>query len=98
MLEDNIRMRRWIFDPKTRPDAVRQVADFTKIPAEALNSWVYTHGDYYYEPNAMVDIDRLQKNVALMKEAGIVPQAIDVRPYVDMSLAQEAAARVKAAP
>jgi hypothetical protein len=46
----------------------------------------------------MVDIDRLQKNVALMKEAGIVPQAIDVRPYVDMSLAQEAAARVQAAP
>jgi NitT/TauT family transport system substrate-binding protein len=98
MLEDNIRMRRWIFDPKTRPDAVRQVADYTKIPVAALDPWVYTHGDYYFEPNAMVDVDRLQKNVALMKEAGIVPQAIDVRPYVDMSLAQEAAARVKASP
>ena len=98
MLEDNIRMRRWIFDPKTRPDAVRQAADYTKIPAEALDPWIYTHGDYYFEPNALVDVDRLQKNVALMKDAGIVPQAIDVRPYVDMSLAQEAAARVKAAP
>ena len=95
MLEDNIRMRRWIFDPKTRADAVRQVADFTKFPADALNSWVYTKGDYYYEPNALVDIARLQKNVELMKEAGIVPTAIDVRPYVDMSLAQEAAARIK---
>ncbi len=95
MLEDNIRMRRWIFDPKTRPDAVRQAADFTKIPAAALDQWVYTHGDYYFEPNALVDVPRLQKNVELMKEAGIVPTAIDVRPYVDMSLAQEAAARIK---
>ena len=95
MLEDNIRMRRWIFDPKTRADAVRQIADFTKFPADALNQWVYTHGDYYFEPKALVDVPRLQKNVELMKEAGIVPQAIDVRPYVDMSLAEEAAARVK---
>jgi NitT/TauT family transport system substrate-binding protein len=94
MLEDNIRMRRWILDPKTRADAVRQVADFTKFPADALDKWVYTHGDYYYEPNALVDIARLQKNVESMKEAGIVPQAIDVRPYVDMSLAKEAAARI----
>ncbi|HEV8015922.1 MAG TPA: ABC transporter substrate-binding protein [Stellaceae bacterium] len=95
MLEDNIRMRRWIFDPKTRADAVRQVADYTKIPAAALDQWVYTQGDYYFEPNAKVDVARLQNNVALMKDAGIVPQAIDVRPYVDMSLAEEAAARIK---
>jgi len=95
MLEDNIRMRRWIFDPKTRADAVRQVSDFTKIPVAALSEWVYTNGDYYFEPNALVDVPRLQRNVALMKEAGIVPAAIDVAPYVDMSLAREAAARIK---
>jgi len=95
MLEDNIRMRRWIFDPKNRAAAVRQVADYTKLPAEGLDQWVYTHGDYYFEPNALVDIPRLQKNVELMKEAGIVPTAIDVGPYVDMSLAKEAAARIK---
>ena len=42
----------------------------------------------------MVDVALLQKNVDDMKRAGIIPAAIDVKPYVDMSLAAEAAARL----
>jgi sulfonate transport system substrate-binding protein len=94
-LEDNIRMRRWMFDPKTRMDAVRQLADTTKIPVERYAGWVYTKGDYYYDPHAMVDVALLQKNVDDMKKAGIIPAAIDVKPYVDLSLVKEAAARIK---
>jgi NitT/TauT family transport system substrate-binding protein len=94
-LEDNIRMRRWMFDPKTRDAAIKQLSDTTKIPAAQYADWVYTTGDYYYHPQAKVDVARLQKNVATMKEAGIIPQAIDVKPYVDMSLVEEAAARIK---
>jgi sulfonate transport system substrate-binding protein len=94
-LEDNMRMRRWMADPKTRMDAVKQLADTTKFPAEQFADWVYTHQDYYYDPHAMVDVARLQKNVQTMKQAGIVPSAIEVGPYVDMSLAQEAAARLE---
>jgi hypothetical protein len=30
-----------------------------------------------------------------MKEGGIVPTAIDVKPYIDMSIVKEAAARIK---
>lgn len=95
MLEDNIRMRRWMFDPKTRMEAVKQLSDATKIPVEKFASWVYSKKDYYYDPNAMVDVARLQKNVNDMKTAGIIPEAINVTPYVDLSLAKEAAARVK---
>lgn len=94
-LEDNMRMRRWMSDPKTRTDAVKQLSDATKIPVEGFASWVYTKNDYYYDPHAMVDITRLQKNVDDMRKVGIVPARIDVRPYVDMSLAREAAARLK---
>jgi sulfonate transport system substrate-binding protein len=94
-LEDNIRMRRWMFDPKTRPDAIKQLADMSKIPIANLTNWVYTTKDYYYPPDAMVDVTRLQKNVEDMAKVGVVPKAIDVKPYVDLSLAQEAAARVK---
>ncbi len=93
-LEDNMRMRRWMTDPKTRMDAVKQLSDATKIPVEGFAAWVYTKGDYYYDPHAMVDVARLQKNVEDMKTAGIVPAAIQVAPYVDMSLATEAAARL----
>jgi len=94
-LEDNIRMRRWMFDPRTRNDAIRLVADVGKIPVQKLGGWVYTNKDYYYDPNAMVDVKRLQKNINDMKSAGIVPAAIDVSRYVDLSLVTEAAGRVR---
>jgi ABC-type nitrate/sulfonate/bicarbonate transport system substrate-binding protein len=93
-LEDNMRMRRWMFDPKTRMQAVKQLSDQTKFPEAQLATWVYTKGDYYYDPHDMVDVARLQKNVETMKETGIIPTAINVTPYVDMSLAKEAAARL----
>jgi NitT/TauT family transport system substrate-binding protein len=94
-LEDNIRMRRWMFDPKTRMDAVTQLSDATKIPVAAYADWVYTTGDYYYHPQALVDVLRLQHNVNVLKEAGVIPNAIDISPYVDLSLVKEAAERAK---
>jgi sulfonate transport system substrate-binding protein len=93
-LEDNMRMRAWMTDPKTRMEAVKQLSDTSKLPVDAYASWVYTHRDYYYDPHAMVDVARLQKNVDDMKKAGIIPASIDVAPYVDLSLAKEAAARL----
>ena len=92
-LEDNIRMRRWMLDPKTRADAVRQVAEISKIPVDNLQSWVYTTKDYYYPPDAAIDVKRLQKNVEDMAKVGVVPKAIDVTPYVDLSMVKEAAVR-----
>jgi sulfonate transport system substrate-binding protein len=94
-LEDNIRMRRWMFDPKTRPDAITQLSDTTKIAAAEYADWVYTKDDYYYHPQALVDIPRLQHNVNVLKQAGVIPNAIDVTPYVDMTLVKEAASRIK---
>jgi NitT/TauT family transport system substrate-binding protein len=93
--EDNIRMRRWMFDPKNRLTAIKQVSDLTKIPVDQYADWLYTNRDYYYRPDASIDIDRFQQNVNTMKEAGIIPTAIDVRPYMDMSIVKEAAARIK---
>ncbi len=93
-LEDNIRMRRWMFDPKTRDVAIKMLSDFTKIPVSDYSSWIFTHKDYYYPPDALTDVKVLQNNVDVMYEAGVVPSKMDVAPYVDMSLAKEAAARV----
>ncbi len=94
-LEDNIRMRRWISDPETRDDAIKELSAISKIPAERFESWVYTHNDYYYDPNAMVDVQRLQRNIDDMKNARLVPEAINASSYTDLSLVQEAAARVR---
>jgi sulfonate transport system substrate-binding protein len=95
LLEDNIRMRRWMFDPKTRVDAIKQLSDTTKIPVAEYEEWVYTTNDYYYHPQALTDVQRLQHNVEVLKQAGVIANAINVTPYVDLSLVKEAAARVK---
>ncbi|HEX4192157.1 MAG TPA: ABC transporter substrate-binding protein [Stellaceae bacterium] len=95
-LADNIRMRRWMLDPKTRMDAVKQLADASKIPIDKLEGWAYTNKDYFYPPNAGIDVQRLQKNVNDMAQVGVVPKAIDVTPYVDMSLVKDAEAKVAA--
>lgn len=94
-LEDNIRMRRWMTDPQTRLQAIKQVAETAKAPESDYIDWVYTHDDYYYHPKALVNVERLQDNVKTLKEAGVIPATIDVKPYVEMSLAEEAAARIK---
>ena len=94
VLEDTMRFRRWITDPKTRPAALKVVSEATKLPVEALDGWVYTAKDYYVAPDAMVDVQRLQQNVIDMHRLGIAPATIDVKPHVDMSLAREAAARL----
>lgn len=93
-LEDNIRMRRWMFNPKTRMEAVRQMSNVSKIPLGKLKGWLYTHKDYYYPPDAMVDVKRLQRNIDDMAKVGVIPKRINVTPYVDLSLVKEAAARV----
>lgn len=94
-LEDQIRMRHWMTDPKTRMEAIKQLAETAKQPESDYADWVYTHEDYYYHPKVLVNVERLQTNVNTLKEAGVIPATIDVKPHVDMSLVEEAAARVK---
>jgi sulfonate transport system substrate-binding protein len=94
-LEDNIRMRQWMMDPKTRGDAIKVLSTVSKVPAERFESWVYTHNDYYYDPKAMVDVPLLQKNIDDMKAAGIISSTINAASHADLSLVQEAAARTE---
>jgi sulfonate transport system substrate-binding protein len=95
-LEDQIRMRKWAHDPKTHADAVRVLAQVMKQP-EANLAYAYTPEDNAYrDPDMRIDVGALQHNVDVLKEAGMIKQAIAVKDYVDMSLAQEARKRVDA--
>ena len=93
-LEDNFRLRRWLYDPKTRPDAIKLVAEVTKLPEAAFADWVYTKRDYYIDPNGLLDEARLQKNIDDLHANGVLKTTVKVAPLVDMSLAKEAAARL----
>jgi NitT/TauT family transport system substrate-binding protein len=94
-LEDNIRMRRWMYDPKTRPEALKLVAEVTKQPAENFAEWVFTEADFFRDPNCLIDVERFQKNVDDLHALKILPMTATVAPHIDNSLAKEAAARIK---
>jgi NitT/TauT family transport system substrate-binding protein len=94
-LEDNIRMRRWMYDPKTRPEALKLVAEVTKQPAENFAEWVFTEADFFRDPNCLIDVERFQKNVDDLHALKILPMTTKVAPHIDNSLAKEAAARIK---
>jgi NitT/TauT family transport system substrate-binding protein len=94
-LEDNMRLRRWMYDPATRPQAIALVAKITKRSAEDFAEWVYTNKDNYRDPHAMVSVERLQKNIDDLHGLGLIPARVEIAPHVDMSLAREAAARLQ---
>jgi NitT/TauT family transport system substrate-binding protein len=93
-IEDSIRFRKWASDPKTQPEAAKIVAEIAKQPL-ARYAYVYTKEDNYYDPNAMVNVARMQKNIDDLVKIKLLPASIDVSKVVDLSIAREAAARVK---
>ncbi len=90
-LADNIRFRKWLYDPKNRAQALELVAKVTKRPAKNYASWAFTNKDNYREPNATVNVKRMQRNVDDLVKLGILKDSIQVDKYVDLSLAEEAA-------
>lgn len=94
-LEDNIRMRRWLYDPKNRQAAAEIISKVTKRPAKNYVKWVFSNKDNYRDPNAMTNVARLNKNIKDLNKLGVLPLTIDATKYVDMSIAKEAAKRLK---
>ena len=94
-LEDYLRVLRWYNDPANRDAAVRVVAEFTKVPPQQFAGWVFGSQDYYRDPNAIVDVEALQKNVDVQRELGFLKEPLNVKSYVDMSLVEEAGKRAK---
>jgi sulfonate transport system substrate-binding protein len=94
-LEDYLRVVRWYIDPAHHAEAVAISVAFSKLPAAAFDSWVFTKHDYFRDPNGMPDLAALQANVELQKKVGFLKADIDVKKYVDLSLIEEAAKRLQ---
>jgi sulfonate transport system substrate-binding protein len=94
-LEDNLRELRWYYDPANHAEAIKEVTAYTKTPAALWDSWLFTKGDLYHDPNGMPDLDALQNNIAAAHGLGFVPAALDPHKYADLTLVQEAAKRLK---
>lgn len=97
-LEDYIRGVRWYLDPANRDAALQIIADFTKRPTNAFAAWALTkEGDYFRDPSAAINVTALQSNIDDMHLLGVLREKFDVTQYLDLSLAEAAAARIEAA-
>jgi ABC-type nitrate/sulfonate/bicarbonate transport system substrate-binding protein len=92
-LEDHIRMRRWMLDPKTHPEAIKLTAQVAKQPVERVE-YLFTGKDNFHHPDAWIDAVRFQKNVDDLHKLGVTPGTIDAKKVIDTSIQQEALARV----
>ena len=93
LVEDALRVTRWYEDPANHQAAVAVVARLTKRDPAAID-YVFTNRDFYRNPNGRSDLASIQRALTMEKELGILKTAIDVRNYADLSLVDEAAARI----
>ncbi len=98
-MEDALRAERWYLDPAHHEESVKIAVAVSKIPAPVWDSWLFKkdgmRGDYYRNPKGEPDIASLQKAIDLQVKYGYLKQSIDVKKYVDLSLVEDAAKRLK---
>lgn len=93
--EDHQRALSWFLDPKNRKEALQIIANFTKRPVSAYESWVFTSKDFYRDPKGRINVEALTNNVKAQRDLGFLKIDIDVPAHVDNSFVMEAAERVK---
>ena len=98
-MEDALRQERWYLDPANHAEAVKIAAAVTKTPPERWDSWLFKkdgqNGDYYRNRDGKLDVEALQKTIDLQVQYGFLKQSVDIKKYVDYSLVDEAAKRLK---
>jgi len=93
-MEDRLRAQRWYTDPANKEKATEIIANFLKMPPQQLG-WLFSKADYYRHPDGLPDPDSIQASLGALKEFGFLKGDIDVKKHMDISLIQEAAARLK---
>ena len=98
-MEDALRAEHWYFDPKNHDEAVQICVNVTKLPAAVWDSWLFKkdgqNGDYYRSTDAHADIPDIQRSIDTQVKLAVIKQSIDVKQYVDFSLVNDAAKRLK---
>jgi sulfonate transport system substrate-binding protein len=93
-MEDMLVIVRWYLDPKNHDEAAQIASKMTKVPPERFG-WLFSKGDTYRDANLIPNVEALQRNVDTTQDLGFVKKKIDIKKYVDLSLVQDAAKRLK---
>jgi NitT/TauT family transport system substrate-binding protein len=94
-MEDALRVARWYIDPKNHDEAVKIAAKLTRLPPERFQGWFFTGKDYARNASLVPDLKALQSNIDETRALGFFKAPIDVEKHADLSIVQEAAARLR---
>src|SRR5674536_343226 len=86
-MEDMLRIVHWYLDPKNHDEVAQIASKITKAPPERFG-WLFSKADTYRDPNLIPNVEALQRNVDTTQDLGFVKKKIDIKKYVDLSLAQ----------
>jgi ABC-type nitrate/sulfonate/bicarbonate transport system substrate-binding protein len=94
LLEDAVRAAHYFTDNENRDDILKIAAKVSGAPVTRLG-YVLTKADAYRDPNMMPDLASLQHAIDVQHDVGFLKAPLDVKEYADLSLVEEAAARIK---
>jgi len=72
-------------DPANRKKAVEITAEFTKSPADVLDSYFMTERDYYRDRNGCVAVATIQRPIDAMQSEGLIERPVSISDYLNMS-------------
>ena len=84
-LADYVRGLQWFYDPANRKKAIEITAEFTKSPADVLDSYFMTERDYYRDRNACVGVKTIQTPIDAMHSEGLIDKPVKVADHLNMS-------------
>jgi sulfonate transport system substrate-binding protein len=84
-LADYVRGLHWFYDPGNRRKAVEITAEFTKSPADVLDSYFMTERDYYRDRNGCVGVTTIQTPIDAMQSEGLIDRPVKIADHLDMS-------------
>ena len=94
LLEDTVRVVRFLTDPDNHAEVVQIAAKISKQPAASLD-YVYGPEDTYRDSNMRPNLDNLQRAIDVQQQTGFLKEKLDVRKYADLGPLEEAIARIR---
>lgn len=94
-LEDYLRLGRWFWDPKNRTEALEMSSRISKVPVSVMEGYSLTNKDAYRPLDGIPDVVGSQVVIETQKRLGMAKSEIKLTDFTDLSLINEANARLK---
>jgi NitT/TauT family transport system substrate-binding protein len=84
LLADYVAALQWSIHPANREKVVDFMATMLKTPRQNVELFA-TGKDHWRNPQARVELERLQKPIDAMLKLGLIKEKLDIAPFIDLS-------------